>query len=386
MGDSLKSIDLSNYLNSVSKINQNVDVTTTINDSNTTNNKVENIDFSNIVSNSKNDMSISDNYLSADIYLVNDTNSSFQYEEIDDFSENEYSDYTINKYMTQYGDVNGDGKVTDDDVSLIQKYLSSDERYNNVFTPILNSSDFTLNFRNQIINTRIKSGVGDIDGDGKVTLKDATIMQNYISNGELISTNITMANRLDTIKYTDVQTKNNDDLSQKKGELDFIKDLMGYQNVVNNITVVPDSSFDKINGKSKSEPFGINAGSEEDYLFYNTIRDHNLSLAFPGGHDQMSKEELKQSLTKRLINSTLYRKNHNTMLVNPNKGVEDAACDYVLKHASEIVDYEMEYGSLQEAKASYQSNIAALTYSKKQINKQIELIPYNNTMKTADFK
>ena len=386
MGDSLKSLDLSIYNSKAENFGKkNMPDSSKNGKTSSGGTSVETIDFSggsSVFNNTSTGTGSSTNN-STPTLDNGKFNGEFKFDEVDDFSDGQYSEKTLKEYFLQYGDIDADGKITNEDLSYIQNYLNSTDNNNNNGVPaIINNPNLIFDFKSQIVSTRINSGVGDIDGDGKVTIKDVTLMQKYITDGTFEPTNVNMANRLDTIKYTDVQTQINDDLSGKKSELDLIKNLIGQQNIVNSINVVPDS----FNVGNNSNQFDVNSGNEADYLFYNSVNENNLDLSLPPEHGETDTEALRQSLIKRLVNSTLYRKNHNTMFLNINKGMEDAACDYVIKHAAEIVDYELEYGSLQGAKAAYQSNIAALTYSKKQMNKQMSLIPYDNTMKTADFK
>lgn len=56
-----------------------------------------------------------------------------------------------------YGDVNGDGNIGINDVTLVQKHIS----------------DITTLTSEQI-------AVGDVDHDGEITINDATLIQKYI--------------------------------------------------------------------------------------------------------------------------------------------------------------------------------------------------------------
>ena len=91
---------------------------------------------------------------------------------IDSFSKDDAT--YIDKYINEHGDINGDGKVDIKDVTALQNGL--------------------------VEKGKIPDGMGDINGDGRVTVKDATILQQYLA-GTAKQDDIKGAN--DDVPYND---------------------------------------------------------------------------------------------------------------------------------------------------------------------------------------
>ena len=71
---------------------------------------------------------------------------------------NEVTMYTVNPYDFKIvGDVNGDGKVSVLDATEIQKYLAGTVKFDDG-----------------------QKAVGDVNGDGVISVTDATVIQKYI--------------------------------------------------------------------------------------------------------------------------------------------------------------------------------------------------------------
>ena len=410
MGNSLDSLDMSKYVNSVNNMVQS-SVAPTFLGNNTAGSYVDTVDFSGFSTNTSSNNSwygsTTDNSL--------DTNSNSVVggglEEVDDFSGGQYGEYVLQQYFLQYGDVNGDGQITSVDAILVQNYLTSNRNDNNIF-PSVDSPDHTFDFNNKIIDSRIERGMGDIDGDGKVTINDVTLIQKYLTEGTIEPTNITMANRLDTIKYTNLQTQIDNDLGNKKQGFDNIEYYKSLMFVINGIAVDSNTDNNMVPSdfRGNAEDYGLfkNGGISYDYYnrgggiyndpFYgygdveSNEFDSTLGEKYGNKLDSLdlpkvyTKEEYKQAMVKKFVSAMQYIKTHNSLKVADQFDVQSRSCDEAIKYADEIVGYMLEYGSLDKAYTAYQNNIASLQYSKRQANKQIALIPYDNIMKTADFK
>ena len=217
MGDSLDKLDFSKYINNANNFGQ-IDFSADFlgKSSNTANsNNVETYDFSEPYTNNSTSNSWIDLATTSD---SNPTNTgTIKLEEVDDFSGGQYGDYTIKQYFLSYGDVNSDGKISTADTDLIQQYLSSNTsgaNLNIVNDPnsIFDINNSISNFNKNVSFMNIKKGIGDIDGDGEVTLKDVSLIQKYLADGTFEPTNLTEATRLDTLKYTNIQKTVGDDL------------------------------------------------------------------------------------------------------------------------------------------------------------------------------
>lgn len=438
MNGKLNSLDLSNYIKGADNLLNNSFSPNFLDGQGTASgNYIDTYDFGEPYTKTSSNNSWYD--LSADTSLNENSinSSSIGFEEIDDFSGGQYGDSTLKQYFIKYSDVNGDGKITSEDATLIQQYLSSQNGgMNDLLTGFVVNPNPLFDFQSSALNIRISQGVGDVDGDGKITLKDVILIQKYLADGTFEPTNITAANRLDILKYTTLQTQLGDDLSTKKNELDMINNFIGHVNDINNIMLAP-SNF-SFRSNNNSDPLNINQGNAEDYTFFKNVLDGKVDISYSSLGDRLvkgsvsdewdaafkkewdadvnlkkewyaefddrnsrfsgsndlnltkqtyTKEEYRQAMIRKFANAVLYLKNNNALMdFDPRKSLQDASCDYALKHADKIVDYMLEYGSLQKAKDLYQANISSLTYSKKQVNKQVQLIPYDNMMKTAGFK
>ena len=333
MGDALNVLDLSNYINRADNMVKNSNVSTALqNDNIDSKSSVETIDFgrgSNNFSNS-NSASNSSDVPAFDTTLTNVPSKDFKFEEKDDFSSNQYSEYILNQYMNKYGDVDGDGVVSIKDITTIQQQLSN--------------------------NSISSTGAGDINCDGKVDDNDIALMQQYLSGNGVTPANIEMANKMDNLKYSHTQSQTANELHDKNVTLQKIKNSRGYHKLDNEIKTKQENSHGNRLIKNK----------EKGYMHY--VNKNNNSN--------------KNTNTNKLANSNPFGANEagqkkNTMYnIYKNNKLTAAEEDALIK----------EFGSLEAAQSAYEMNVASLNYSKKELDKQVDLVPYNNLTNTADFK
>ena len=167
MGDSLSNIDISKYMNNIN-VDDNYNMSSEDYIFSQSSQSIETVSLTNS----------SDDYFS-----MNNSN------DISNTSNNNSinSDF-LEKYFTEYGDVNNDGKIDSKDVADIQNVLVGKG-----------------------------SGSYDIDGDGETTSKDVTILQKYINGDEISESmlNVLTNPNIDAIlneKYTN--SYSNDDIKK----------------------------------------------------------------------------------------------------------------------------------------------------------------------------
>ena len=246
----------------------------------------------------------------------------------DDFSSNQYSEYILNQYMNKYGDVDGDGVISIKDVTTIQQ---------------------------QIANNGISAnGAGDVNCDGKVDDKDIALIQQYLSGNVITPTNIEMANKMDVIKYSHIRSQTANELRDKNMTLQKIKNSIGYHELDDEIKTKQENSHGNrlIKNKEKGYMHYVNKNNNSNTNTNNSINRN------PFGSSEAGQKK-----------NTLYNIYKNNKLT-----------------AAEEEALIKEFGSLAAAQSAYEMNIASLNYSKKELDKQIDLVPYNNLMNTADFK
>ena len=112
-------------------------------------------------------------------------------------------------------------------------------------------------------------------------------MQKYMADKTFISTNLTVANRLDTLKYSSAQTDIWGELSTKKEQLNNINTYIGTMDSINDTIVGPKGFI--TNTRINNNPLYINTGNEEDYLFFKNVFDGRIDISYSSLGDRLVK-------------------------------------------------------------------------------------------------